>query len=200
MFWWHTNTCTHIHKWIVHSRTACQAAVSLQERCGTWVSFSVCASIYTVYIMHTHMHTKVLVLHLCVIFRGSCCLERWTVTSCKRFIVEMKSCPSAGLVYQLPSHTHTSLKSFVRHKTLIHSINEREVSFGHPVRECVRVPVSEYAAARSNERPLITGSIKRGFDNAWTWFGLEWVLWAWPRCKTCSSFSGLLKSSLIGFH
>lgn len=38
----------------------------------------------------------------------------------------MKTCPSAGLVYQLATHT---LKSFVRHKTLIHSLDGCEVSF-----------------------------------------------------------------------
>lgn len=64
---------------------------------------------------------------------------------------------AAGLVYRLPTLSRTSLKSFVRHKTLIHSINEREVSLGHLLcTECVCLSVSIYGIGFTNEYILIT--------------------------------------------
>ena len=132
--------------------------------CPSASSFNRHTHVYTHTHTHTHTHIKVPAPHLCVIFRGSHAVlsaERWQAAS--RFIVVMRSCPGAGLVYRLPPHTSSSLKSFVHHKSPIRSINGREVSFRRCL--CVRARASTRVHARTNEFLFITGSINRGFQH-----------------------------------
>lgn len=165
-------THTHIyrHTQVDSSQSHSLSGCRTHKRKVSDLSFFLCLSV-SLSVSHTHTHkhtytrTKLLVPHLRVIFRGSHAVlnaERWQAAS--RFIVVMKSCPSTGLVYQLPPHTYSSLKSFVHHKSLIHSINGREVSFRRCLCVCVWTSMCVYAVACTNECLFITGSIKWGFD------------------------------------
>lgn len=151
----------------------------------------------------TQTHKGASATPVCDFSRGSpAVLSAEQSQALTRFMVDKYLSQYMSGVSVIPLHTYQfkTLSTIKLWSTLLKGVKFLLDTAFVCVCVCVCPSVSIYAVAFTNEYLLITRSIKRGSDCAWTRFDFEWFLRAWLCCKTCSSYSEWLKSSLIGCH
>lgn len=207
--WW-IYTTSAVHPWL-HAHTVStvfiyytsynflQLCLDYQDRVKHWGLIKIidcvfCSGTHRICPVYTDTHKGRCATPACDFQGITCCLNHWTVTSCTRFIVAMKTCPSASPVYHFPPLTCTCLRSFVRHKSSAPLMGVK-FPLTQPACACALVFMS---VASSNDHLWITGSINEHLTELRNGLALD-DFYEFVNIAKCNLFLGSLKSYLLVF-